>query len=78
MSTDLQFDERATCERCGRFGAYLFDGEALCAECYETRGSCCPEFGADDLWSCEQRSAPVKTAPHEQARPADSPTPDPG
>lgn len=55
MSTGVKFDERATCRRCGRFGAYLFDGARLCGDCYEQHGSCCPEFGgATD----EDRSAP--------------------
>lgn len=30
-----------TCHACGKFGAYAFDGEALCADCYQARGSCC-------------------------------------
>lgn len=45
----VRFDERAVCDRCGRFGAYLFEGERLCADCYEMRSSCCPEFGSEDL-----------------------------
>lgn len=45
----VRFDENAVCDRCGRFGAYEFDGQHLCADCYEQQGSCCPEFGADDL-----------------------------
>ncbi len=43
MSNEVKFDENVPCEICGRFGAYLFDGEHLCADCYETRGSCCQE-----------------------------------
>jgi hypothetical protein len=54
MSDEVKFDEKAVCEVCGRFGAYLFDGERLCAECYEGRGSCCPEFGKDDLWRFDE------------------------
>ena len=50
-SSDVRFDESATCERCGRFGAYAFDGQAFCTDCYATRCSCCPEFGVDDLWT---------------------------
>jgi len=38
------FDAETACEVCGRFGAYLFEGKTLCAECYEASGSCCPEF----------------------------------
>lgn len=50
MSTELHFNKDAQCDRCGRFGAYELDGERLCAECYQLRGSCCPEFGGDDQW----------------------------
>lgn len=49
MEAKVNFDEAAVCDRCGVFGAYLFDGEKFCADCYATRCSCCPEFGADDL-----------------------------
>jgi hypothetical protein len=54
MSNEPKLDENVACERCGRFGAYRFDGESLCADCYELRGSCCPEFGADDAWQERQ------------------------
>jgi hypothetical protein len=51
------FSEGEPCERCGKFGAYQFDGKSLCSDCYQGCGSCCPEFGADDLWqSAEERS----------------------
>ena len=53
MSDEVHFNKNVPCDRCGRFGAFEFDGQRLCAECYETRGSCCPEFGVDDLWSRE-------------------------
>jgi hypothetical protein len=53
MSAEVQFDEKAVCDRCGKFGAFQFDGQKLCAECYESQGSCCPEFGADDKWNRE-------------------------
>ena len=46
----LRYDENATCERCGKFGAFDLGGRFLCAVCYEEAGACCPEFGADDLW----------------------------
>lgn len=49
----VEFDERLTCDRCGKFGAFLFESEKLCVDCYETRASCCAEFGADDLTKSE-------------------------
>jgi len=38
------------CEHCGRPDSVEIGGRQLCAECYQTAGSCCLEFGADDLW----------------------------
>ena len=58
MSTGIRFDDNVVCDTCGRFGAYDFDGDRLCATCYENRGSCCPEFGADDLWPAEETEGP--------------------
>jgi hypothetical protein len=52
----LRYDEAAACERCGKFGAFDVGERWLCATCYEESGSCCPEFGADDLW--KQRCKP--------------------
>jgi len=37
------------CVRCGVETHDRFGGMWICAECYVTRGSCCPEFGVDDL-----------------------------
>ena len=54
MGSEVKFDDQAVCDVCGRFGAYEFDGRRLCADCYESRGSCCPEFGADDLWRFDE------------------------
>ncbi len=44
-------DANIQCEVCGRFGAFSFGDRHICEECYEGCGSCCPEFGADDLWT---------------------------
>ena len=46
----LKVDKELRCDRCGKYGAVQLDGKALCPECYQLVGSCCPEFGADDLW----------------------------
>jgi len=46
----LCYDENATCDRCGKFGAFDLGGRFLCAVCYEEAGACCPEFSANDLW----------------------------
>ena len=42
--------EADICEHCGRFGAIAIGDHQVCEDCYEGAGSCCPEFGADDLW----------------------------
>lgn len=47
----VPFDAALTCESCGRFGARRIGDHALCDECIVGRGSCCPEFGQDDLWA---------------------------
>gem|GEM_PF-1634659 len=52
-------DENAVCDRCGQFGAYHFGERTLCEECYTGSGSCCPEFGKDDLWP--EEPADIKT-----------------
>ena len=41
MSDAFRIDPKVVCEACGCFGAYPFEGEALCGECYAGRGSCC-------------------------------------
>lgn len=41
----------AVCERCGKPEALACGERLLCAECRELLGSCCLEFGADDLWA---------------------------
>ena len=43
MSHDapLRLEPDAACDACGEFGAFRFDGETLCADCYAGRGSCC-------------------------------------
>jgi len=48
--TAVELDASAACDTCGKFGAYHVGARTLCGECYEGAGSCCPEFGKDDLW----------------------------
>lgn len=43
MNAEFRLNENIPCAECGRFGAFPFDGIALCGDCYEQRGSCCPE-----------------------------------
>lgn len=49
-------DPGATCDECGVFGAFDFGHVKLCGGCYEGKGSCCPEFGKDDLWQAHENS----------------------
>jgi hypothetical protein len=48
MSAEVQFEEKTACDVCGKFGAFAFDGRKLCTDCYESFGSCCPEFGREE------------------------------
>jgi hypothetical protein len=52
--TEARFDENAVCGACGAFGAFHFGDRTLCQNCYEGCGSCCPEFGKDDLWASQK------------------------
>jgi hypothetical protein len=47
MNTPVTFRAEQACAGCGRFGAYAFEGEFLCADCYQERGSCCAEAHCD-------------------------------
>jgi hypothetical protein len=47
----VQPDEPTVCDDCSRVGAYRLGDHVLCLDCYSNRGSCCPEFGQDDLWT---------------------------
>jgi hypothetical protein len=42
------------CERCGTANAVKVGARWLCENCYVEAGSCCPEFGADDLWDFDE------------------------
>jgi hypothetical protein len=57
------------CDACGRFGAYAFEGEALCGECYAGRGSCCSaEFSgaAGKVPRCGPATASPAAGPAEE------------
>ncbi len=56
----VRFEPEHACDECGAAGAFAFDGVFLCQGCYVGRGSCCPEFGKDDLW---QKHEVERTAP---------------
>lgn len=40
-----------SCDECGSFDAVAIGDRWLCERCYSEKGSCCPEFGKDDLWA---------------------------
>lgn len=44
-------DRSTACDECGAFGAVAVGDRWLCERCYSEKGSCCPEFGKDDLWA---------------------------
>lgn len=54
LNTEIKPDPQRTCDKCGRYGAYDFGEKKLCADCYGTSCSCCPEFGgAEDATEAE-------------------------
>jgi hypothetical protein len=59
MSRAVLHHTDLTCDTCGKFGAYAFDGENLCLDCYQSCGSCCAEREISDE---PAESAPVATA----------------
>lgn len=50
-------DSDLACDECGAFGAFVLGDAKLCLRCYAEKGSCCPEFGKDDLWAKHEREA---------------------
>jgi hypothetical protein len=48
MDIEIKTDEALTCDECGRFGAMEIGDTKLCADCYGTKCSCCPEFGREN------------------------------
>lgn len=42
-------EARGQCVRCGVETLIQLGDEFICEECFSIRGSCCPEFGSDDL-----------------------------
>ena len=52
----------ARCRRCGAFD--VLADSSLCEECYCAAGTCCAEFGADDLWPLNE-GTPAARAPSE-------------
>ena len=63
MNERAQFEEEIACDLCGRFGAFAIGGGHVCENCYEAQGSCCLEFGGEDLWRVrEQREDAERNA----------------
>ncbi len=46
-----------TCRRCGAEKAVRFGDQWLCRDCFQQYGSCCLEFGGDDLWEEREEEA---------------------
>jgi hypothetical protein len=43
------------CTFCDRATEIVLAGEPICEECHEKAGSCCLEFGGEDLWQRRER-----------------------
>jgi hypothetical protein len=59
-----------TCKFCGRPTPILIGGMPVCDECYQDAGSCCQEFGGNDLW---QRREEESDSDHPDFRGGDGP-----
>lgn len=59
------------CRFCGRPTDIRWGGEAVCEQCYQDAGSCCPEFGGADLWR-ERGADPAADEPPPHDPPAAS------
>lgn len=69
MSNEVKFDDQVACDMCGHFGAYRFEGEWLCGDCYGKRGSCCAEFAGNDLSSRDEpRPRTCEAAPRPETK----------
>ncbi len=53
MSETVGRNEDAPCDRCGNPSSHDFGDRRVCEECCAAYGSCCLEFGADDLWELD-------------------------
>ena len=52
--TPLKLIADLRCSECATHGAFDLGERHLCEDCYRACGSCCMEFGADDLWSKDE------------------------
>jgi hypothetical protein len=64
------------CRICGRPTEIVLGGVPVCEECYQNAGSCCLEFGGEDLWAEREEPkghpVPILRFPLVQTRPADA------
>ena len=77
MNERVPFEENVACDVCGRFGAFAIGNRHLCEDCYEAQGSCCMEFGGDDLWRISEQQeggeqSPKREPTHPQSEQMDS------
>lgn len=68
MSEPLRDDPDAVCEQCGGLGAFRFETETLCGDCYAERGACC---ACDSECEPDESSIIAKDIPRD---PPDAPT----
>jgi hypothetical protein len=58
------------CKFCGKPATLEFGDVQLCEECYYLAGSCCREFGADDLWREREEESAHRCPPGKCGEPA--------
>ncbi len=57
MALETEQAGARSCEKCGAPDALEVGGRSVCEACYSQAGSCCLEFGADDLWKDREGEA---------------------
>ena len=67
MAIETERAESHSCEKCGGLDGLEVGGRSICEACYSLSGSCCLEFGADDLW--KEREGETEKGPSGVTRP---------
>jgi hypothetical protein len=58
IKPDEKMSQTLFCKHCGAPDAVRLGEDLICLNCYAAAGSCCLEFGGDDLWQESEKEAP--------------------
>lgn len=59
---EFRLDPEAVCDACGCYGAFRFETETLCTDCYAHRGSCCSAEFSGRPAECKRTNPPDDSA----------------